>query len=233
MTLLNAGAGERASIGSRATRRLERARFASVINEACQRASSAYSRCVTIKRLAVLITTVVAVIAASVSVVLLTTDDSGERFDDGRLSFEYPSEWQRAAWPVQSSFEKLVTYLSTEPLRDPCRRTADSVTCGEPLGRLSADGVLVQWSRVGFPDADRRRLTAMPGSWTSVGGRRAKLAVDLLPVCRGLHADRSLYALIPVSPRGNYYALRGCLRGPGLARSERDVHRLLASTRIE
>lgn len=186
-----------------------------------------------VKRLAAVLAAVVAVIAASVAFAQLTGDDGHDRFDDGQLSFEYPSEWERATWSVQSSFEKLVTYLSTEPLHDPCRRTADSVTCGEPLRRLRAGGVLVEWSRVGFPDADRHRLSAMPGSWTTVDGRRAKLAVDLLPVCRGVDADRSLLALIPVSLRGNYYALRACLRGPGLVRSEREVRRLLASTRIE
>jgi hypothetical protein len=188
---------------------------------------------VRVKRLAGVLAAVVAVIAASVAFAQLTRHDGRDRFDDGELSFEYPSEWEPATWSVQSTFESLVTYLSTEPLHDPCRRTADSVTCGEPLRRLSAGGVLVEWSHVGFPDADRHRLTAMPGSWTMVDGRRAKLAVDLLPVCRGVDADRSLLALIPVSPRGNYYALRACLRGPGLVRSERAVRRLLASTRIE
>jgi hypothetical protein len=186
-----------------------------------------------IKRLAAVTTVAVAVVAASVAVVWLTRDDGREYFDDGRLSFEHPAEWKQATWPVQSTFEMLVTYLSTQPLYDPCRRTADSVTCGEPLGRLRAGGVLVEWSRLGFPDADRRRLTAMPGSWTSVSGRRAKLAVDLLPVCRGLGADRSLFALIPAAPRGNYYALRACLRRPGLVRNEREARKLLASTRIE
>jgi len=188
---------------------------------------------VRVKRLAAVLAAVVAVIAASVAFVQLTGDDGHDRFDDGHLSFDYPSEWERATWSVQSSFESLVTYLSTEPLHDSCRRTADAVTCGERLRSLRADGVLVEWSRVGFPDADRHRLSAMPGSWTRAGGRRAKLAVDLLPVCRGIGADRSLYALIPVSPRGTYYALRACLRGPGLVRNEREVRRLLASTRIE
>jgi hypothetical protein len=185
------------------------------------------------KRLAAGLAAVVAVIAASVGFLQLTGDDGHDRFDDGELSFEYPFEWERATWPVGSSFELLVTYLSTEPLRDPCRRTAASVMCGEPLRHLRRGGVLVEWSRVGFPDMDRHRLRAMPGSWTTVAGRRAKLTVDRLPVCRGIGADRSLFALIPLSIRGNYYALRACLRRPGLVRSEREVRRLLASTRIE
>lgn len=193
----------------------------------------AYSRRVRVKRLAAVPAAVAAVIVASVAFLQLGGDDGRDRFDDGELSFEYPSEWERATWSVHSTFEGLVTYLSTEPLHDPCRRTADSVTCGEPLPRLRAGGVLVEWSRLGFPDADRHRLNAMPGAWTTVDGRRAKLAVDLLPVCRGVGADRSLYALIPVSPRGNYYELRACLREPRLVRSERDVRRLLASTRIK
>jgi hypothetical protein len=192
----------------------------------------AYSRHVRAKGLAAILAALVAVLAASFALVRLTADSDHDRFDDGQLSFEYPSEWKQATWPVQSTFEKLVTYLSTEPLHDPCRRTANSFTCGEPLRRLRAGGVLVEWSLLGFPDTDRHRLNAMPGSWTSVDDRRAKLAVDLLPVCRGVGADRSLYALIPLSLRGNYYALRACLRGPGLVRSERQVRRLLASTRI-
>jgi hypothetical protein len=183
------------------------------------------------KGLAAILAVLVAVLAAF-ALVRLTAEGDHDRFDDGQLSFEYPSEWKLATWPVQSTFEKLVTYLSNEPLHDPCRRTANSLACGEPLRRLRAGGVLVEWSLVGFPDTDRHRLNAMPGGWTSVDGRRAKLAVDLLPVCRGVGAERSLYALVPLSLRGNYYALRACLRGPGLVRSERQVRRLLASTRI-
>ena len=191
----------------------------------------AYSRHVRAKGLAAILAALVAVLAAF-ALVRLTADGDHNRFDDGQLSFEYPSEWEQATWPVQSTFEKLVTYLSNEPLQDPCRRTANSRTCGEPLRRLRPGGVLVEWSLLGFPDTDRHRLNAMPGGWTRVDERRAKLAVDLLPVCRGVGADRSLYALIPLSLRGNYYALRACLRGPGLVRSEREVRRLLASTRI-
>ena len=193
----------------------------------------AYSRRVKFKRLAAGLAAVVTVSAASVAFLQLTGGDGRDRFDDRELSFEYPSEWERATWPVRSSFEILVTYLTTEPLHDPCQRTAASITCGEPLRRLRDGGVLVEWSRVGFPESDRHRLTAMPGSWITVAGRRAKLVVDRLPVCRGIAADRSLFALVPLSSRGNYYAFRACLRGPGLVRSEREVRRLLASTRIE
>jgi hypothetical protein len=185
------------------------------------------------KRLAAGLAAVATVSAASVAFLQLTGDDGRDRFDGGGLSFEYPSEWERATWPVRSSFEILVTYLSTEPLHDPCQRTPASITCGEPLRRLRRGGVLVEWSRVGFPETDRRRLRAMPGSWITVAGRRAKLAVDRLPVCRGIGADRSLFALIPLASRGNYYALRACVRGPGLIRSEREVRRVLASTRLE
>jgi len=73
------------------------------------------------KRLAAGLAAVVTVSAASVAFLQLTGGDGRDRFDDRELSFEYPSEWERATWPVRSSFEILVTYLSTEPLHDPVR----------------------------------------------------------------------------------------------------------------
>jgi hypothetical protein len=185
------------------------------------------------KRLVLVAAVAVVLSAALTTAIRVGAHDDRDRFDNGQLSFEYPSEWKRATWPVQSSFEKLVTYLSTEPLSHPCQGTSDAVSCGEPLRRLRAGGVLVEWSRVGFPETDRQRLNAMPGVWMSVAGRRAKLAVDRLPVCRGISADRSIFALVPLSSRGNYYAMRACLRAPGLNRAEQDVRRLLASTGIK
>jgi hypothetical protein len=68
------------------------------------------------KGLTAILAALVAVLAAF-ALVRLTADGDHDRFDDGQLSFEYPSEWKQATWPVQSTFEKLVTYLSNAAAR--------------------------------------------------------------------------------------------------------------------
>ena len=130
----------------------------------------AYSRHVRAKGLATILAALVAVLAAF-ALVRLTADGDHDRFDDGQLSFEYPSEWKQATWPVQSTFEKLVTYLSTSRCtthaagrRTRVRAASHSDACALAAfwlsGRFSASPTRIGTGSTPCPEAGR--------GWTSV-----------------------------------------------------------------
>jgi hypothetical protein len=148
------------------------------------------------------------------------------RFTGGGLTFLYPAEWHAEGFDVRSTFVTVITYLSNQPLRDPCTRTEVTLVCGLPLDRLGPGGVLASWSAVALRARDRAALRGEP---ISVGGQPASLLVERPGSCREVGGDLSLTAAVPRGA-GDWLEFGACLRGPGTARSEAQVRAVLAST---
>lgn len=152
-------------------------------------------------------------------------------YSGSSLSFAYPATW--TAYPYRwrnpvLHFDPLV-YLSTQPVHNPCSTTANETTCGFPIGQLQPGGVLVTWQ---FPYIlPGFRLAA--GRPIRVGGEPARRRETSGGICRRIGADRTVDIMIqPSTQPSNVIELTACLRGPGLAQSERRVNALLASTKF-
>jgi hypothetical protein len=153
---------------------------------------------------------------------------SGHFVGDG-VSFDYPSAWREGHFDVRSSFSSVIVYLSTAPLADPCDRGPNAIACvREAAAALDPDGVLVTWSRNGFPgwtfDGTRGRRVA-------VGGRAATIEDGLADEgCRGIGGERDVLVTIPdLAADANWTSVRACLRGPDLERLRGEVGAMLAS----
>jgi hypothetical protein len=157
------------------------------------------------------------------------TDSSLVRYSDSSLSFSHPAAWKAYPfrWDGGLHFRPLV-YLSTQPVHDPCSMQGNTLSCGFPVGRLEPGGVLVTWNASSPP------ATGLgPGSRIRVGGHLARRVDTAGGICRGIGADRTINVLIQTSPLPSTPTeFTACLRGPGLAQSEKSVDALLASTKF-
>jgi hypothetical protein len=158
---------------------------------------------------------------------------SQARYHDDVLTFSYPASWTPRRYEVVSSFSSAIVYLSNQPLRDPCTRSrlpggALSITCRHPISQLAPSGVLVEWTREGFPNW---KLSDAPGVPQQIAGRPSKLAIRRPGRCASLGADETSLASI-TRPSGNWYQLLACLRGPSVATAERQVRQLIATTTV-
>ena len=145
------------------------------------------------------------------------------------VSFRYPSHWHRGAWQNGSTMSMAVSYLSTDPMHDPCRRTTDSQGMayrGRKAPRaLRPGGVYVSVTRQGgwFGGS----LDDIPGHEVRIADRPAKVTVERPGDCRLEGVDETMTATIGRINR--FMVVQACLRGPNLARSEEQV--LPCSTR--
>lgn len=151
-----------------------------------------------------------------------------QKYSGPYVSFSYPAEWKalRFRRPLELHSFPLV-YLSTQAIHTPCSTHGSETSCGWPVKRLQPGGVLAVWQ---FPYAPPcPGCTSGAGAPLQVGGRHAMLKVSGGGVCRAIGADRTIEVTIENSGAPEFMA---CLRGPGLAQSERRVNALLKSTRF-
>jgi hypothetical protein len=148
------------------------------------------------------------------------------------VSFTHPANWKAYPFrwhPPVLHFRPLV-YLSTQPVHDPCSTRGNETTCGFPVRRLAPGGVLVTWAVYGIPVSGVR---SSPGMAVRVGGRYAKRVTAKPGDCRRIGADRTIQVTIGSATKFTVPTqFTACLRGPGLARNERRIDALLASTRF-
>ena len=152
-------------------------------------------------------------------------------FDGQGVAFDYPAEWTAAHFDVTTSFSSSIVYLSTSPLSDPCDRGPNSIQCGwAAASGLAPDGVLVEWSRNGFPGWTFDPTKGQP---FNVSGRTATLEdVAAADSCKGIGGEREVVVTIddPV-PDQNWTELRACLRGPNLADLSAQLGAMLGTVR--
>lgn len=146
------------------------------------------------------------------------------------LTFEYPDQWHAASFEHPSSVSTVMTYLSTEPISNPCVRSGSAILCHSPVDELSEGGVLITWWRWGLhranpgPDPEA-------GELIHVGGRSAtiKTAAES-PLCFDIGAERYVLVQIPdPTLNGTWTRMDVCLRGPDLTAPMAQIDATLAS----
>jgi hypothetical protein len=123
----------------------------------------------------------------------------------------------------------LLTFLSNEPMHDPCTTSAQAITCTTPIGTLGHGGVLATWTVGGLPGA---RFDALPGKDYTFAHSHARVDIQraVSPTC-----DESVNAWFiyeHVQSHGELLNLRACIRGPGVQRIERQLLAMLDSTTV-
>ena len=148
-------------------------------------------------------------------------------YEGGGVSFDYPIEWRGATFDMTSNFHSLIVYLSTSPLKDPCERTANSISCGRgAVSGLDPNGILVEWSRsawIGWT------FDPTKGQLMSVGDRPATFEqLDPSEQCAAIGGVREILVTIgDVPPNQNWTEMRACLRGPSLDETQAQIETML------
>jgi hypothetical protein len=157
------------------------------------------------------------------------TDPSPVTYSNSSLSFSHPAAWKAYPfhWGGELHFRPMV-YLSTQPVQDPCSTKGNTTSCGFPVGQLRPGGVLITWNASNPP-----AIALGPGSRIQVDGHEARRVKTGGGICRSIGADRTVDVLIQTRPLPSTLTeMTACLRGPALAREEKSVDALLASTKF-
>jgi hypothetical protein len=151
-------------------------------------------------------------------------------FRNNFLVFGYPPAWKPTVFTITGTlhFSPMV-YLSSQPVHHPCHSQQSATVCGWPLDRLRPGGTLIVWENRGFPGWS---LRTTQGTSVRIGGRLAKQTVTRPGQCAAIGADETIAVEIERPIPDNWTAFTACLRGPGLAATERQVDALLASTKF-
>jgi len=146
-----------------------------------------------------------------------------------------PSAWRSYPYEFIGTLGGTIGYLSTDALKNPCRRTPTSLACEQEavLEQLSTNGVLIRWDEVGRPGITS--ISAFPGDPLMVDGSRARLEKPSAATesCRALGGSVQIQGTVlrpDVGP--NFVQLDACL-GPDAGRSaELDVDALFRSIEL-
>jgi hypothetical protein len=151
-------------------------------------------------------------------------------FRNDFVAFSYPGAWKTLQFQITGTlhFDPML-YLSTQPGHNPCRQSGSATTCGWPVDRLRPNSVLVAWENKGWPGWT---LTSQPGTSLRVGGRPARQQVVRPGACGAIGADETVTVEVARPVSSSWTAVTACLRGPNLAAQEKEVARVLASTRF-
>jgi hypothetical protein len=145
------------------------------------------------------------------------------------VRFSYPAAWTARHFDVVSTFTTSIVFLSTQRLADPCRTAVEqrgrTISCGEPLGRLSDSGVLVQWMSFSSPATS---LAAQDGQALTVGGRRARSSAQ---PCNDIGGDRGRRVTVENGAH-SFLIMRACWTGANDAQVSAQVDALLGSVRF-
>jgi hypothetical protein len=155
---------------------------------------------------------------------------AGPTFHNGFLAFGYPAAWKPGVFKVTGELHfSPMLYLSSQSLHQPCHTKQLATVCGWPVDRLEPGGALIVWENRGYPGWS---LGAIRGKPLKVGGRDAKQQVMRPGQCSAIGADETIAVAIQRPIPDNWTAVTACLKGPDLAKSERELDALLASTRF-
>ena len=147
------------------------------------------------------------------------------------LSFDHPAAWRESMYQDSGSFYDLIVYVSNQRLHAPCATTHTGkgilTTCGEPISRLTAGGVLVSWGNVGFPHVGPE----IPHPNARIDGRPATIEIQRPGDCGRIGGDETITADI-ARPHGNHFEMVACLRSPNVPDNETLVRRMLAMTKV-
>ena len=182
-----------------------------------------------------------AVAAASATVALASACGGGSgapgsdasspaTFTNSYLSFRYPTTWSTYPfkWSGELHFHPML-YVSTQPVRNPCRTQSQTVVCGWPVDELDPGGILITLENRGAPGWS---LGDAAGKAFRVGGRPARRNVDRPGSCGAIGGEETVDVDVASPQPGNWTELLACLRGPRLGSNEHRVDALLRSVRF-
>jgi hypothetical protein len=152
-------------------------------------------------------------------------------FDNGALAFDYPASWRVFHYDVVSSFTSVLAYLGTVEVADPCRRTANTVSCGSAF-HLEPGTLVVTITAASFPGRTALSGAGPDAVRVEVGGLPGlRLAGQAFP---GVDADASVeWRFARPGLMDNWYEIRADLRGPGEAGLLLAVERMVDSVRFD
>jgi hypothetical protein len=156
-----------------------------------------------------------------------------KRFSAMGLTFSYPGSWRSGTWNDVSSFTALIVFLSTSRMTSPCTVTRSpgviTSSCGYPVRKLPAGGIVAGWFEDGFPNPGHT-----PKGNSTVSGFPALQTTSKASWCVRLGGSEAITVTIwPTASAGYSYQLDACLRGPGLPRQEAEISAMLRSARIK
>jgi len=156
-------------------------------------------------------------------------------FDEGGLTFAYPTAWQELHFSVDSSFSHLIADLATVDVPEPCATTEDSVgtriDCQDRF-HLSPDSLVVQVVSGGSPGFDILRTPA--GATALTVDHLPAYMQELAPDDPAVGADTSLvWTLSNPGAEGNFYMISALVRGPDLGPIKAQLQALIASLRYD
>ena len=156
-------------------------------------------------------------------------------YQDGRISFNYPADWNRG---VDQSFGSpsygVLTFLSLQRLGPDCQPISRGVfQCAPALaigGQLAGGSVFVSWvAQFVGPGG----VAGVAGKGGSVAGHPARLDDNVSTNgCRPLGADHGLTAYVLRDDPTTAYVMTSCWRGPADAATGQQIEALLQSTQI-
>lgn len=156
-------------------------------------------------------------------------------FDEGGLGFEYPAAWQEFHYDVQSSFSRVIAYLATVNVPEPCATTAasdsTSVDCADRF-TLSQDTLVVAVMSYGSPGTD---ITQVPSDATplTIGGLPGYVETDG-PDAAVPGVDRTVtWTIAAPGFIDNVYMIEAQMRGPDLDRLQGQLDAMVASLRYD
>jgi len=152
-----------------------------------------------------------ALAAAILTAGILSPTGSAAKYRDLYVSFRYPDSWHVYHWPIPSPTIKYIAWLSNARLHDPCIRQRTGIQCTRPIERLPPKSVLLTWRLVTLLRADSFRS----GVWITRPGS-----------CGEVGADET------ITRRFHGYVVEACIRGPAVARTQRQVLKVLRSARF-
>jgi hypothetical protein len=139
------------------------------------------------------------------------------RYGGHGVAFDYPAAWgryQRAGF--FTTMTSPIVDMSTQPMVNPCTHAGHRTTCGIPVRRMHARGVVVTWQTWG-------------GLGVLMHRRPASVSFKVLPGgCRDIGGDEIITAQVTARHHRVFLA-NACLRGPGIAVNERAFRRTARS----
>jgi hypothetical protein len=148
---------------------------------------------------------------------------------DGDLGLDYPSTWRVFRYDVPSSFSRLVAYLGTIDVPDPCERTTAMLSCDRSF-RLQPGSVVVTITAWGFPGRTAIDQPAPGAVRVEVGGLPG-LRESQLPFPETGADEAIAWRFARPDSIDNWYEIRADIRGPGVEALLAEVQALVDSVR--
>jgi hypothetical protein len=156
-------------------------------------------------------------------------------YADESITFGYPAAWRFAGGGYQGLHDRIVTYLSTQPLQPPCMSRdipggGFSVRCQLPVGELKSGDVLAWWTEGGLRPFG---VPVPPGQPIRVDGYDAR--VNAVPgglPCPVIGGDELVAGSVDFRGSIAFYSFTACAKGLAPGQLEAEVRTVLANTRF-